>query len=453
MKSTIRIGCGAGFSGDRLEPALVLAEKGELDYLVLECLAERTIALANQRKWHDPAAGYDPLLERRMEPLLPLLVRNKVRLITNMGAANPVEAARKTVRIAQKLGLRVKVAAVAGDDLLASLPPGGFDFDRYRIIDEDLKLVRNQASPILNEQVISANAYLGTEGILKALEAGADIVITGRVADPSLFLAPMMHRFGWPADDYDLLGKGTVIGHLLECAGQVTGGYFADGGRKAVPDPAHLGHPIAEIEADGTATISKVAGTGGVIDLRTAKEQLLYEVLTPHAYVTPDVVADFTSVRLQQTGENRVQVSGGGGKTRPASYKVSVGYQAFFLGEGEISYAGHQALARAELAGAIIQERLKNTFPELRIDYIGLSSAHRTTFGHHPEPTEIRLRVAAKAATREQAALVGEEVEALYTNGPAGGGGARKYVGEVIGIVSVLIDRNTFQPTVQLFES
>ncbi|HPI05003.1 MAG TPA: DUF1446 domain-containing protein [Saprospiraceae bacterium] len=453
MKSTIRIGCGAGFSGDRLEPALLLAEKGNLDYLVLECLAERTIALANQRKMQDPRKGYDLLLERRMESLLPLLAQNKVRLITNMGAANPVEGARKVMEIAQKLGLKVKVAAVSGDDLFSHLPSGGFNFDHFQIIDEDLPLVRNPVSPIRNQQVISANAYLGTEGILEALNQGADIVITGRVADPSLFLAPMMYAFGWASDNFDLMGKGTIIGHLLECAGQVTGGYFADNYKKTVPGLASLGHPIAEIAADGTSVISKVDGTGGIINLQTVKEQLLYEVLNPHEYITPDVVADFTSVRLQQTGENRVSVSGGSGKTRPANYKASVGYKAFFLGEGEISYAGHHALARAELAGSIVQERLKNIFSELRIDYIGLSSAHHTTFGAVPEPNEIRLRVAAKGETREQAALVGEEVEALYTNGPAGGGGARKFVSEIIGIVSVLVDRNTFHPSVQIFES
>ncbi|KAB7726836.1 acyclic terpene utilization AtuA family protein [Rudanella paleaurantiibacter] len=436
MKTSVRIGCGAGFSGDRLEPALMLVQQGELDYLVLECLAERTIALAQKRKRQDATLGYDPLLERRIERLLPYLLAQKVRLITNMGAANPLAAAQKIVDIAQRLSLPVRVAAVTGDDvfsLLSALETG---------------------QPLsASGPLISANAYLGIEAILPALATDANIIITGRVADPSLFLAPLVHEFGWSPNDYDLLGQGTVIGHLLECAGHLTGGYFADPGRKDVPDMAHLGHPFAEVSSDGTAVFGKVAGTGGLLNLATAKEQLLYEVMDPSQYLTPDVVADFTQVRLAETGPNQVRASGGQGQPRPDKLKVSVGYEAGFIGEGEISYAGANALGRAQLAGAIIQERLQDRFTDLRIDYIGSTSVHRTNFGHYPAPYEIRLRVAGRALTAQQAALVGEEVEALYTNGPAAGGGARKYVHELVGIVSTLIDRNQVSPHVTLFQS
>ncbi len=440
MKQKIRIGCGAGFSGDRLEPTVVLVENGKIDYLVLECLAERTIALAQKRKLQDPTKGYDPLLERRIEMILPSLIKNKVRLISNMGAANPIAAAKKIIEIAQKQQLSIKVVAVTGDDV-------------FNLIDENTPALETQKPISVSGKILSANAYLGVEGILDALKTDADIIITGRVADPSLFLATMIHEFDWDADNFDLLGKGTVIGHLLECAGQITGGYFADNYKKTVLDLANLGHPIAEIYADGSAIISKVEGTGGLINLQTAKEQLLYEVINPYAYFTPDVIADFTSVHLKYLGNNRVQVGGGSGKTKPETLKVSIGYQAFFLGEGEISYAGNNALERAELASAIITERLKNYFSEIRIDYIGQSSVHRKHFGKKSKPYEIRLRVAAKAETAELAALVGEEVEALYTNGPAGGGGVRKYVNETIGIVSTLIDRTLLQPTIHIFES
>ncbi|RYU97091.1 acyclic terpene utilization AtuA family protein [Emticicia agri] len=440
MKQKIRIGCGAGFSGDRLEPAIVLAEKGNLDYLILECLAERTIALAQKRRLQDPTKGYDPLLERRIESLLPLLIKNNIRLITNMGAANPVAGAKKIIEIARKQGVIVSVAAVYGDDVFTHLSP-------------DTEAIETGKPLQQSGELISANAYLGVEGILSALQADAQIIITGRVADPSLFLAPMIHEFGWTNNDYDLMGKGTVIGHLLECAGHITGGYFADPVKKPVADMDKLGHPFADVFEDGSAIISKVEGTGGVVNLQTAKEQLLYEVINPHEYYTPDVIADFTTVFLKETGENQVLVTGGTGKTKPQTYKVSVGYKAFYLGEGEIAYAGASALARAQLAGEIIEKRLKPQFPDLRIDYIGSNAIHRTNFGDTSTPYEIRLRVAGKATNAADVAIIGEEVEALYTNGPAGGGGVRKYVNEVIGIVSTLIDRQNIQPQIQIFES
>jgi hypothetical protein len=445
MKNNVRIGCGAGFSGDRLEPALVLVQQGQLDYLVLECLAERTIALAQKRKRQDAKLGYDPLLERRIESLLPHLLDKKVRLITNMGAANPLAAARKIVDIAQRQSLSVTVAAVTGDDVFSLLSGSETALETGKPLSDSGAL-------------LSANAYMGVDTILPALATSADIIITGRVADPSLFLAPLVHTFGWSLDNANLLGQGTVVGHLLECAGQLTGGYFADPGmdvpgRKVVPDMAHLGHPFADVSPDGTAVFGKVVGTGGVLNLATAKEQLLYEVMDPSRYITPDVVADFTQVRLTEAGPDQVQASGGQGQFRPDTLKVSVGYEAGFIGEGEISYAGSNALGRAKLAGAIIEERLRDRFTDLRIDYIGSTSVHRTSFGQYPDPYEIRLRVAGKAQTAEQAALVGEEVEALYTNGPAGGGGARKYLHELVGIVSTLIDRNQLIPQVTLFQS
>lgn len=445
MKEKIRIGCGAGFSGDRLEPAVVLLEKGQLDYLILECLAERTIALAQKRKLEDPDKGYDPLLERRMELLLPLLANNQTRLITNMGAANPLAAARKTQEIAKKIGLSVKIAAVYGDDLLNDILP--------QLRSGVFEVIESNIPQSALQQAVSANAYMGTEGILEALHTGCQVIITGRVADPSLFLAPMMHEFGWPQDDYDLLGKGTVTGHLLECAGHITGGYFADPLKKPVEGMDQLGHPFADVFADGSSIISKVAHTGGIVSLQTAKEQLLYEVINPFEYYTPDVVADFSSVRFWQLGKDQVQVSGGAGKKKPDTFKVSVGYKAFFLGEGEISYAGPGALERAQMAGNILEKRLKGQFETLRIDYIGLSAVHQSDFGHHQQPYEIRLRAAAKAQTAAKASLIGEEVEALYTNGPAGGGGVRKYTNEVIGIASVLIDRTLAQHKLVFFES
>ena len=232
---TIRIGAGAGYSGDRIEPAVELAEKGQLDYLIFECLAERTIALAQQAKLKDPKAGYDPLLEARMRAVLPACQRNGVTVITNMGAANPESAAEKTREIAQELGLAgLKIASVSGDDVLAAVQAS------------DLQILENgQSIRTLDGKMVSANAYLGVAPILEALAGGADVIITGRVADPALFLAPQIHEFGWALDDWSRLGKGTLVGHLLECAGQVTGGYFADPGFKDVANLARLGFPMA----------------------------------------------------------------------------------------------------------------------------------------------------------------------------------------------------------------
>lgn len=437
MKDKIRIGCGAGFSGDRLEPAVVLAKEGQLDYLVLECLAERTIALAQKSKLQDPASGYDPMLERRIRSLLPVILDKRIRLITNMGAANPLAAADRIIQIARENDIRVKVAVITGDDVLDRIEPG------LLALETGLPLIESG-------NLVSANAYLGTEGILEALQTDASIIITGRVADPSLFLAPMMHEFSWRADDFNLLGKGTIAGHLLECAGQLTGGYFADPVKKPVPGMANLGHPFADVYPNGKAVFGKVPGTGGVLNLQTVKEQLLYEVVNPYEYYTPDVIADFTTVRLKQTGPDQVEVTGGNGKSKPESFKVSVGYQAFYLGEGEITYAGENAVARARLAAAIVSERLSDLVPDIRVDYIGLSSVHRTSFMHSAEPYEIRLRIAGKASTPDVARRIGEEVEALYTNGPAGGGGVRKNINEVIGIVSVLMPRNQIVSRVEL---
>lgn len=437
MKEKIRIGCGAGFSGDRIEPALVLTEKGNLDYLVLECLAERTIALAQKRKQQDPRLGYDPLLERRMEELLPLLVKNNTRLITNMGAANPMAAAQKIMEMAKKKNIQIKIAVVIGDDVFDQL-----NGDEISL--EGRKPIKSYGN------LISANAYLGIDALLPALKSDAQVIITGRVADPSLFLAPIIFELGWDPQNFDLLGKGTVIGHLLECAGQITGGYFADPLTKPVEGMENLGHPYVDVFQDGSGIISKVEGTGGQVSVRTAKEQLLYEVIDPGNYFTPDVVADFSTVIFEQLEADKIRVSGGNGKFRPDKFKVSVGYQAGFIGEGEISYAGAHAKERAILAGEIIEKRIKHFFDEFRIDYIGLSALHGPELSGRSNPYEIRLRVVGRTADKEKALWVGEEVEALYTNGPAGGGGARKNVQEIVGVISILMDREKINPEIEI---
>ena len=445
MKS-LRIGTGAGFSGDRIEPAVALAARGELDYLVFECLAERTIALAQQARRADPDAGYDPLLERRMRAVLPKRGANGPRIVSNMGAANPLAAARKTLDIARELGLRgLKIAAVTGDDVLAAVEGSQLE------LLETGGTVRDLGRPLL-----SANAYIGAAPIVAALEAGADIVLTGRAADPALYLAPLVHAFGWAMDDWPLLGRGTLVGHLMECGGQITGGYFADPGFKDVADLARLGFPIAEVEADGSAIITKLAGTGGAVTEATCKEQLLYEVHDPAAYLQPDVIADFSGVEIAAQGPDRVRICGGSGRARTGTLKVSLGYVDSHVGEGQISYAGPGAEARGRLALEILRERIAAggvPYLETRGDLIGVDAILGGSTSAAREAREVRVRFAARASTAEDARLVADEVESLYLNGPAAGGGVTRQVREIVGILSTLIPEAEVSPALTLMES
>jgi hypothetical protein len=440
---TIRIGSGAGYSGDRIEPAIELAEKGDIDYLVFECLGERTVALAQQARIKDPDSGYDPLLKERMRAVLPICAAKGIKIVTNMGAANSEAAARKVAETARSLGLpSLKIAAVIGDDVLEACRDG------------DLKIMEFESSiKQLGNRLLSANAYLGAEPMAQALSDGADVVITGRASDPALFLAPMIHAFGWAMDDWNLLGQGTVAGHLLECAGQITGGYFADPGYKDVEGLARLGFPIGEVGEDGALVITKVAGSGGAVTAQTCKEQLLYEVHDPKRYLQPDVVADFSQVKVEKIAPDRVRVSGGRGTERTDTLKVSVGYVDGFIGEGQISYAGPGALARGRLAIDIVRERLKLTgvaTRELRFELIGVDSLHGAEASTRAnEPYEVRVRVAGRTENLREAVRIGNEVETLYTNGPAAGGGAWKSARDVVAVGSVLLPRALAKPRVQ----
>lgn len=467
--STLRIGAGAGYSGDRIPPAVELAEKGQLDYLVFECLAERTIALAQLERSQQPDAGFDPLLKARMRAVLPSCMRQGTRIISNMGAANPLQAGYAVLAMAEELGLpQVKVAVVLGDDVLTTLCTDGLSLP---------VLESTQTLADLQPQLISANAYLGAEALLPALQSDAHVIITGRVADPALFLAPLMHHFGWAADNWTRLGKGVLVGHLLECAAQITGGYFADPGYKNVPNMAQLGFPLAEVSASGDAVITKVAGSGGCVTVATCTEQLLYEIENPARYLQPDVVADFSQVQLTQVGPDRIEVTGGNGHPRTDTLKVTVGYRDGFIGEGQMSYAGLGAQARGQLALDLVRERLAQAGYaefESRYDLIGLNailgngspsttlesapylaphlSPHLATALTHTK-SEVRARVALRVPTLLHAQHVAHEVEALYLNGPAGGGGATRSVREVIAAAAVLMPRSAVHTSTVLLNA
>ncbi len=430
------IGCAAGFSGDRTDAAApvvqALIDSGQPAVLIFETLAERTLALAQLARRADPDAGYEPLLADLLRPVLAQCLQHGVRIVSNFGAANPLGAARRILQLARELGTRrPRIAVVHGDDLSGP---------QHRAL---LQEALGSAMP--TDPIVSANAYIGAEAIADALRAGADIVVCGRVADPALVLGPALAHFDWPLDDCDRLARATMAGHLLECGAQVTGGYFADPGYKDVPGLARLGYPLAEIDANGDCTLSKPAGTGGRIDERTVKEQLLYELHDPAAYLTPDVVADITQARVRCVGPDQVRLEGVRGHARPATLKVNVCSETGWFAEGEISYAGARAEARARLAGEVLRERLQGLGP-LRTDLIGVTSVFGDDAGRWldapaGDARDVRLRVALQHRDHASAQRLVREVTALYCCGPAGGGGVRTAMRPRLGTVSCLVPR------------
>lgn len=433
----IRIGSGAGFGNDRFLPAVDLLRDGELDFLCLECLAERTVAMAQQQKLMNPDKGYNSYLVRRMEPLLPLAFKKHVKIITNMGGANVKKAVEKLAEIAEKHQLKgLKIIGVEGDDVFENLK-------KY----EDLPLMEREGCLRDIAEPVAANAYVGCEPIVEALKRGADVVITGRCADPALFLAPLVYSFGWDMKDYDMMGRGTVVGHLLECADQVSGGNFAIPGEKNVERLWDIGFPYADVLEDGTAYISKVAGTGGRVDVQTCTEQLVYEIHDPTKYLTPNCVADFSHVRLEQDGPDRVKVTGATGYERPETLKVSVGYKDGYIGSAGLSYGGHKCYERAVLAAKTLETIIRRDYctDELKVDIIGYNSLfpreYELGYPGGVEPLELRVRVAARARDRETLELIANEVDALTIGGPANCGGLARNIKELVAVLSILIPR------------
>ncbi len=438
----MRIGCGAGFSADRLSPAIDLARDGQLDWLVFECIGERTMAFGHRDRKLDPAKGYNPHLAARMRGVLAHCRANNTRIITNMGVANVVAAVGVVQRVARELGLQgLKIAGVEGDDVTAQISADTILFDHHD------RTVAEVGLP-----VVGANAYLGADALLAAIKTGADVIIAGRVADPSLFLAPYMAQYGVRENDWTRLGRGSLVGHLLECGMQVTGGYFADPGFKDVPRLADCGYPIAEVDGDGNAVITKLAAAGGRVTVATVKEQLLYEVHDPAAYVTPDVAADFSRVRLVEQATDRVAVSDADGRQRPEQLKVTVGFDGGFHGEAGVSYAGPGARQRGALAAEVLKERFQRVgLPdEVRIDLIGSNALHATGIVYDGKSMDVRVHVSMRAPQRQDAELMLWEVEAMLCCGPAGGGGYRGQISPSVVTHSALISRERIQPRVMV---
>ena len=433
-KPLLRVGCAAGFSGDRTDVALpvleALVNEGGPSVLIFETLAERTLAIAQLARRQDPEAGFEPLLVDMLSPVLGLALSAGVRIVGNFGAANPSGAAAVVAALARSQGLRPpRIAIVEGDDLCNP---------RQR----DL-----WAEAAGEADVVSANAYLGAEAIADALTDGADIVVCGRVADPSLTVGPALAHFGWQRDDWDRLARATMAGHLLECGAQVCGGYYADPGFKDVPGLARVGYPVAEIDDSGDCTITKPPGTGGRIDAHVLKEQLLYEIGDPSAYLTPDVTADLSHAEVTELGPDRVRLTGVRGHARPLNLKVTLCHATGWLAEGEISYAGPGAEGRARLAADILRERLGD-IGLMRIDLLGVASVlgddHGRWLGTRPpgDARDVRLRAAVRHAERSRAERLMREVTALYTCGPAGGGGVRTALRSLLGTISTAAPRD-----------
>jgi hypothetical protein len=424
LAQPIAIGCGAGFSGDRADAALpvvnTLVARGGPAALMFENLAERTLALQHLARRADPQRGFEPLLSLYLRPVLAPCLQHGIPIVGNFGAAHPQAAAETIAALAAELGLpRPRIGIVWGDDLSHG---AGRECVREQLL--------AAGEPFDEARFVCANAYLGAFEIAAALQGGAQVVVTGRVADPALALGPALAHFNWGATEWDPLAGATMAGHLLECGAQVSGGYFADPGRKAVPGLAQVGFPIAEITRDGGCTVTKAAGSGGVVDLRTVKEQLLYEVHDPAAYITPDVVADISEATVEPAGEHRVRLAGVRGHPRPEALKVLAFFDGGWIGEAEISYAGRNAEARARLAAEVVRERLGPGVP-LRCDLIGVLSilgddANRALHATAPgAATDVRLRLATRASSADEVERLLREVTALWTCGPAGGGGVR----------------------------
>lgn len=445
-RDKVRIGAGAGTSDDRMIPALELAERGGIDYLIFECLAERTVARENNARSKDPNKGYTPSLHERLRMVLPACVQNGIRIVSNMGAANPLGGARAAREEARGLGLGdIPVAVVLGDDVSSVV--------RHR---PDLTLMET-GEPLesILPRMVSANAYLGADVLVEALNTKAPIVLSGRVADPSLFLAPMIHEFGWSMQDLPKIAAGTAAGHLLECTASVTGGCFGWPGRKFVPDLANNGYPFVDATPDGAMVLGKTPDTGGRLDAMTCTEQLIYEMHDPHAYITPDCVLDISDVRFTEEAADRVRLEGAQARPPTDTYKVTIGYDDGYIGEGEVSYGGIDAVARARWAAEIVQERLRRrgfTYEDFRVDLIGLSSLHGEPEGsNRPEPYEVRLRLAGRTPDRKAAHAIGFETRALHMHGPGGAGGAcEPRVRDVLAVKSVLLPRHMVNPQIAL---
>jgi hypothetical protein len=442
----VRVGAGQGFWGDSPFPALDVVKYGNIQYLSCDALAELTLAILQKQRKRDPSRGYVWDLIPLLQLVLPVCREKKIKILTNAGGINPAGAAFAVCELARRLGLQgLKVAVVTGDDILPRLA---------ELLEKGVSLANMETGEELaeiQERILFANVYLGARPLVEALERGADIVLAGRTADPAQFLAPMIFELGWGWEDWDRLAAGTVLGHLMECSAQSTGGNFG-GDWWNIPGMERIGYPVAEVYENGEAILTKPEGTGGRVEVETVKEQLLYEVHDPSAYVTPDVIADFTSLRLENAGPDQVRITGVRGRPRPALLKASIGYQDGFLGEGTIFYSWPDALAKARQAEEILRRQFAASglkFEEIHAEYIGYNAlAGPLAWEPGEELNEVALRLAVRTKSEQEAAKVPRFFPPLALDGPPGatGSGGTPRPRELIGLWPALVPREEVEP-------
>lgn len=450
----IRIGSGHGYWGDIFDPGKKIVEEGDVQYIAYDFLGEPTMPLLQQLKRKDPNKGYVPAISQLCRTILETSFKKRIKIITNAGAANPIKCGERVQELAKGMGLKgLKIGVVTNDDIHESLNKylaQGIKFENLDTGEKDIGIIK--------DKIVGSYVYIGSEPIVEALENGADIVLTPRSTDDAAILAPMIKEFGWGWDQWDLLASGITAAHLIECGGVSTGG--ASNLWQDVPEPWNLGYPIADISENGEFILTKIAGTGGIINRITTTEHLLYEVHDPANYLMPEVITDFTQIKLEELGNNRVRVTGAKGKAKPDTLKVGFAYPDGFIGEGETTLTWPNALEKAKRSEEIIRKRFEIVglkANEIRIDYIGYNSvfggvAEKLKEGH--EPLEVRFRVAVKTDTLKEAAKVPREMTWLMGGGPIGSSGQLNAPAprEVIALWPSLIPSELIKPKVIMME-
>jgi hypothetical protein len=453
LKEVVRVAAGQGFWGDDLDAPRRQVEGGPIDYLMLDYLAEVTMSILQKQKERDPSLGYARDFVGAVESVLPAVLDRGVKVIANAGGVNPPACAAAVKAAAETNGGKgkLRIGVVTGDDLLSRL-------DTLLAEGHPLANMEN-GEPLakVRDRVLSANAYIGSEPIVEGLEGGANIVITGRSTDTALTMAPLRHEFGWAAKGWDQLAAGIVAGHIIECGAQCSGGNCLYDWR-SIPDLANVGYPLVEARTDGSFVVTKHPNTGGRVSVQTVTEQLVYEMGDPHAYITPDVIADFTTIRLAPDGDNRVRVSGIKGKPPTDKLKVSVAYRAGFKAVGTLVYAWPDALEKAQLADRILRERLDRLgvkFEHILSEFVGASATHGTLAGDQRNAPEVQLRVGVRGQDRAAVERFTREIAPLVLNGPpsvTGFAGGRPKVEEIVAYWPALIDKAVVKTRVDIIE-
>jgi hypothetical protein len=450
MKEKIRIASGQGFWGDLVDAPYNQATGGPVDYIMMDYLAEVTMSILQKQKLKDPNFGYARDIPPLMERLLPVIKEKNIKVITNGGGVNPVACRDAIFEVAKKIGIKdLKIGIVMGDNILD-------DIDELVSKGIELKNMETGDSvKTVRDKILSANVYLGAAPVVECLKQGADIVITGRVTDTGLTLAPMIYEFGWDMKDCDLMAAGTVAGHILECGGQASGGNFL-GDWQSIPDLARLGFPIAEAFPNGEVIITKHENTGGRVSVETVSEQLVYEIGDPKDYITPDCIADFTSIHIEDIGENKVRVFDVKGLPATEFYKVSMSYSDGYSAFGSLTYSWPDALEKAKAADQILRTRLEDLglkFDEIKTEFQGYNACHGPLAKDFEELNEVVLRVGVRSQDRKAIERFGKEIAPLILTGPpgvTGFAGGRPKPSDVVAYWPALIPKSEVTPIVEV---